>query len=450
MVVTRSKKFLIRGGTVVDSTGVRQSDLMIEDGKIVANEPNIDLAGKFSEIDARGLIVAPGFVDLHTHLRQPGQEAAETIFSGSEAGVLGGYTALVAMPNTAPVVDSPEVVKYVQTLAKDAVLDVYFSGAITKGRLGSNLTEMSKMADLGVRLFTDDGTGVQDPQLMRRALEFAKGIGVTLAQHCEDLRLANGGAINEGAVSSLLGVRGIPNAAEDVMVARDIELVRLTGARLHFLHISTRRSAAQIELAKAEGLAITAEVTPHHLTLSEDRLMNFDPVFKVNPPLRSEADRSGLWDAYQRGVFDAVATDHAPHQRESKEAALDEAAFGMIGLQAAFGAVLGELHRQLDIKSDRAKEASSLSDEQLMHLIGLFTWKPARIAQISNVHGGPLKKGSPANIAVLDGKTKWNLTERDLVSRSKNSPYFDTEMVGKVLYTFVNGVMRVNEGELCH
>ncbi len=443
------RKYLIRGGTLVDSTGVRRADLLLEGGTIAASEAEIERSKGYFEIDAQGLIVSPGFVDLHTHLRQPGNEKAETILSGSQAGILGGYTALVAMPNTSPTIDSPEAASYVQQLAEEAPLDVYFSGAITKGRLGESLTEMSKMADMGIRLFTDDGTGVQNGQLMRRALEYAKGIGVTLAQHCEDAMLANAGSINEGAVSAILGVKGIPNAAEDVMVARDIELVRLTGARLHFLHISTARSSAMVQMAKAEGLPITAEVTPHHLVLPDTKLMDFNTVFKVNPPLRSDLDRVGLWKAYFAGVFDAVATDHAPHQKEAKDTTLDAAAFGMIGLQGAFGAVLGELHRQLDLPQNGGRGRSDLSDEQLIHLISLFTWKPARIAQIDEVHGGPLLRAKPANITIFDPKLRWRLGDEDLVSRSRNSPYFDTDLVGKVIYTFVNGEMKLKEGELC-
>lgn len=445
-MVTGRRKFLIRGGLLVDSEGVRSADLLVEGGRIAACEKEIDPPSGAAEVDARGLVVSPGFVDLHTHLRQPGNEKSETISSGSRAGVSGGYTALLAMPNTAPTIDSPEVVSHVRQLAKEAVLDVYFAGAITKGRLGESLTEMSKMAELGVRLFTDDGTGVQNGQLMRRALEYAKGIGVTLAQHCEDLALANGGAMNEGAVSSVLGMKGIPNAAEDVMVARDIELVRLTGARLHLLHISTGRSAEMVKGAKAEGLPITAEVTPHHLVLSEGRLADFNPIFKVNPPLRSDADRLALWGALNQGTFDAIATDHAPHHKEAKDTTLDQAAFGMIGLESALGAVLGEMQRQV---ADQPVGEGSLSDEQMMHLVGLFTWRPARIAQIDDVHGGPLVVGRPANIAIFDPTFKWRLSETEIVSRSKNSPYFDTDLVGKVLYTFVNGDLKLREGELC-
>ena len=448
-MVKKGFSFVIRGGTLVDATGVRRADLLVEDGLISASAPEVDPSKKYLEIDARGLVVSPGFVDLHTHLREPGNERSETMLTGGLAGILGGYTALVAMPNTTPTIDSPEAVKYAQDIAKDAPLDIYFAGAITKGRLGGNLTEMSKMADLGIKLFTDDGSGVQDAQLMRRALEFAKGIGVTLAQHCEDLKLANGGSINEGAVSSILGVAGIPNAAEDVMVARDLELVRLVGARLHFLHISTAHSAEMVRMAKAEGLSVTAEVTPHHLVLSDSKLMGFDPVFKVNPPLRSETDRLGLWSAFRGGTFDAVATDHAPHHRDLKDTTLDEAAFGLIGLQTSFGAVLGELYRQLDLGHENGIDGSGLSDEQLVHLVSLFTWKPARIAQISHMHGCQLVAGSPANITIFDPQARWRLEEADLVSISKNSPYFDTDLVGKVLYTFVNGDLKLKEGELC-
>lgn len=443
-MVARLGKFVLRGGVLVDAGGVRRGELLIDDGKIALVGDRVDAPKGAREIDARGLVVAPGFVDIHTHLREPGGGGSESIASGSAAGVAGGYTALLAMPNTNPAVDSPEVVRYVQELAREqALLDVFLAGTITKGRRGESLTEMSKLAELGVKMFTDDGAGVQNAQLMRRALEYAKGIGVALAQHCEDSALANGGVMNEGAVSSVLGVRGMPNAAEDVMVARDIELVRLTGAKLHFLHISTSGAANLVRAAKANGLPITAEVTPHHLVFSDRRLMGFDTVFKVNPPLRSESDRLAVWNAFVNGDFDAIATDHAPHQLEAKDTTLDQAAFGMIGLQAALGAVLGELHRQL------RPESGMIPDELLHRLVGSLTWGPAKIAGIDDRHGGPLVTGRPANIAVFDPLAKWRLEESSIVSKSKNSPYFDDGLVGKVMYTFVNGDLRLSEGELC-
>ncbi len=448
-MVAGKGKFVIRGGKVVDQLGVRQADLLVDQGQIVFSGTNVDASSDFEQIDASGCVVAPGFVDLHCHLREPGQAGSETIISGSEAGVLGGYTALLAMPNTNPPVDSVEIVQYLSSKSKDAALDVYFSAAITKGRSGESLTEMSKLHQAGVRIFTDDGNGVQDPQLMRRALEYSKGLGVTLAQHCEDLKLSNGGSINEGSVSSLLGIRAIPNAAEDVMVARDIELVRMTGAKLHFLHVSTSRSAQMVAQAKMDGLAITAEVTPHHLNFTDARLMDFNPIFKVNPPLRSENDRRGLWKAYFEEVFDAVATDHAPHPKSSKEATLDQASFGMIGLQAAFGAVNSELYRQLCQAGSENSTETVLTDQQLLQLIGMFTWKPAKIAQIDSRHGGPLVKGRPANITIVNMEHKWQLGEGDIRSLSVNSPYFDHQLMGKVAFTFVNGNLAVKEGELC-
>lgn len=448
-MVEGNSKFVIKGGTLIDSFGLREGDLVIEDGEIVASGSRIAIRKGYEVVDAAGCIVTPGFVDLHCHLREPGQSGSETVISGSRAGVLGGYSALLAMPNTMPPIDSVEVVHYIHELAKDAYLDVYVAGTITKGRLGQSITEMSKLADIGVKVFTDDGSGVQDPQLMRRALEYSKGLGVTLAQHCEDAGLANSGYINEGPVSSILGVRGMPNAAEDVMVARDIELVRLTGGRLHFLHISTARSSEMVSLAKSDGLPITAEVTPHHLTFDDRRVMNFDPLFKVNPPLRSAFDREALWKAYLGGVFDAVATDHAPHSDSSKDKTLDEASFGMLGLQAAFGAVAAGLQKTDQIYGRKSTERGDLSEDQLMHLVGSFTWRPAAIAQVGDKHGGPLIKGRPANICVLNPKQRWGLSKEDIKSLSFNSPYFDTELLGKVIYTFVNGEMVVKESQLC-
>lgn len=443
-----NNRYLIRGGTVVDSLGVRKQDILIEDDSIVQVGTSLSSTLGDATIDATGLVVCPAFVDLHSHLREPGSPS-ETIISGSNAGVLGGYSALVAMPNTTPSIDSPEMVRYVQMLSKGASLDVYVAGAITRGRAGKTLVDMFEMSRLGVKIFTDDGTGVQDAQLMRRALEYAKGIDVTLAQHCEELSLSNGGSINEGAVSSLLGIAGIPNAAEDVMVARDIELLRLTGARIHFLHISTERSVKLIEMAKSEGLDLTAEVTPHHLVLSDDQLRNFNPIFKVNPPLRSNGDRNALWDALKNGSFDAIATDHAPHLASAKEGTLDKASFGMLGLQTAFGAVFGDYVSRQNIGNSKSSLELGLSDEQLFQLVAMFTWKPARIARIDETHGGPVLAGSKGNIVIFDPHQRYRLSENEIVSMSKNSPYFDTDLQGKILYTFVNGELKVREGALC-
>ncbi|HET9541984.1 MAG TPA: dihydroorotase, partial [Acidimicrobiales bacterium] len=309
---------VIRGGTVVDADGSRRADVAVADGVIVAVGDGLS-GGR--ELDAGGCIVGPGLVDLHAHLREPGKEEAETVETGARAAARGGFTAVVAMPNTTPAIDSASVVREVQALARDALCAVHPAAALTVGRAGEALTPMAELADLGVRLFTDDGNGVQDDRLMRRAMEYATGLAhdVVLAQHCEVEALAEGGHMHEGAWSSRLGIPGIPAAAEELMVARDLALARLTGARVHFQHMSTAGSVELIRRAKDDGVRVTAEVAPHHLTLTDAEVAAFDAVFKVNPPLREQSDvdavRAGLID----GTLDAVATDHAPHTQEDKE-----------------------------------------------------------------------------------------------------------------------------------
>ena len=326
---------LVRGGTVVDETGARRADVLLRDGRIAAAEESIDVPSRAVVLDADGCVVAPGLVDLHTHLREPGGEVAETVESGSRAAALGGYTAVLAMPNTEPAIDSAAVVRDVLALGETALAQIAVAGAITIGRRGEHLVPMAELAALGVRLFTDDGRGVQHAGLMRRALEYASGLGVVLAEHCEDEDLAAGGHMNEGAWSSRLGIAGQPALAEEVMLARDLALVRLTGAPMHFLHLSTAGAVEMIRRAKADGLPVTAEVTPHHLSLSDAAVASYDPVFKVNPPLRTVLDVTAVRAGLASGAIDAIATDHAPHAPERKDDPFDEAPPGMLGLETA-------------------------------------------------------------------------------------------------------------------
>ncbi len=320
-----SRKICVRGGTLVDETGERRADVLVEEGRIVEVAPAIEPPRGATVLDAGGCLVAPGLVDLHTHLREPGGEAAETVESGARAAALGGYTAVVAMPNTEPAIDNAAIVRDVLALGAGVCADVAVAGAITVGRSGERLAPMAEMAALGVRLFTDDGRGVQDARLMRRALEYAGGLGVVLAQHCEDEELASGGHMHEGAWSSRLGIPGQPALAEEAMLARDLGLVRLTGSPMHFLHLSTAGSVALLRAARSEGLAVTAEATPHHLSLTDETVASYDPVFKVNPPLRTADDVLAVRDALVGGVIDAIATDHAPHPIEAKEEPFESA-----------------------------------------------------------------------------------------------------------------------------
>lgn len=421
----KAAEVVIKGGTVIDATGSRVADVLVRGAEIV--EVGADLDAK-TVIDAGGCVVSPGFVDLHTHLRQPGREEAETVETGARAAALGGYTAVVAMPNTEPTMDCAAVIREVLDHAVGVSCEVLPSGAITVGRLGEQLAPMAEMAALGVRLFTDDGTGVQDAGLMRRALEYAKGLGVTLAQHCEDNALAAGGAMHEGAWSSKLGIPGQPSSAETAMVLRDIELVRLTGAPMHFLHMSTAESLTAIAAAKAAGLPITAEVSPHHFTLTDACCCDYDATFKVNPPLRTEEDVEAVKRALLAGSVDAIATDHAPHAPELKELPFDQAPPGMLGLETALALVLTE---------------TALTIEQAL---GYLSWRPAKIAGVSDRHGS-IASGFAANLCVIDPNFEWVVDGRALASKSRNTPYDGRKLKGKVRHTIFNGDHVVKDGE---
>jgi len=421
---------VIRGGTVTDATGSRPADVLIQDGRIstVGSKVSSVPAGTVV-LDAGGCVVAPGLVDLHAHLREPGREEAETVESGARAAALGGYTAVVAMPNTEPAIDSAAVVRQVLELGETACCDVRVAGAITVGRQGTRLAPMAEMAGLGVTMFTDDGSGVQDARLMRRAMEYASALGVTLAQHCEDASLAGGGHMHEGEWSSRLGIPGQPAEAEELMVMRDLALARLTGAKVHFLHLSTAGSLAMVRGAKGSGLSVTCEVTPHHFTLTDEAVRGYDPVFKVNPPLRTSSDVAAVKAALADGTADAIATDHAPHTQETKEAPFDEAPPGMLGLETALGLSLTEL--QIPIED----------------ILALMSWRPAAIAGLGGEHGGPIAVGGPANLCVIDPAEKWVVDPAAMASRSRNTPYAGRSLVGKVRHTVLRGEPVVIGGE---
>ena len=421
-----TERVVLKGGTIVDSQGERRGEVAIERGVIV--EVGERIAGG-TTIDATDCVVAPGFVDLHAHLREPGKEEAETIETGSRAGAMGGYTALVAMPNTDPAQDSVAVIDFVREQGRRAgIVEVVPSGCITLGRKGEALAPMAELATAGVRIFTDDGNGVQDDLLMRRAMEYAKGLDITLAQHCEVASLTKGAVMNECQCCTTLGLPGWPSIAEELMVYRDIELCRLTGARVHFLHLSTARSVELVRAAKRDGLPVTAEVTPHHLSLDDSRLSTFDTVFKVNPPLRSHADIAALRAGVLDGTIDALATDHAPHPRRDKELALDQAPPGMVGLETALGVTLGVLNIDLE------------------HLVRIMSIHPARIAGISDRHGRDVEVGAPANLVVFDPAASWTVSPDSLVSKSRNTPFVGMSLRGKVRHTLYNGTATVLEG----
>jgi dihydroorotase len=417
----------VRGGRVIDAAGERVADVRIVDGLIAeVGESLASDAGEARVLDAGGCIVTPGLVDLHVHLREPGDEEAETIETGCRAAARGGFTGLVAMPNTRPPLDDAAVVSSVLATARDVGLcEVASSGCITKGRLGEQLAPMGELHALGVRIFTDDGACVMNASVMRRALEYARSLpGSVIAQHAEDDNLAGGGSMHEGAWSSRLGIPGRPSAAETVIVARDIELCALTGTRVHFLHVSAAETVDLVRAAKARGLPVTCEAAPHHFTLTDAECASFDPMFKVHPPLRTNRDVAAIREGLADGTIDAIATDHAPHTPESKERVFEEAPPGMLGLETALALTLTEL-----------VEPGHLT---LRAALGALSWRPAEIAGLRD-QGGALEVGRVANIAVIDPAVKWEVDPIRLASRARNTPYVGRKLTGKVRHTIFRG-----------
>ena len=418
-----TSKYLVKGGKL--SNG-EMADVAISDGLITAVGTNLSLEGS-QEIDARNCVVIPGLVDLHTHLREPGKEDAETVLSGSMAAAKGGYVALSAMANTTPVADTAGVVEQVYRLGREAgLVDVFPIGAVTKGLAGEELADIGAMADsqAKVRVFSDDGNCVFDPLVMRRALEYVRKFDGVIAQHAQEPRLTVGSQMNEGFVSSQLGLKGWPAIAEEAIIARDILLADHVQSRLHICHVTTAGGVEIIRWAKSRGMSVTAEVTPHHLILTDELARSYDPVFKVNPPLRAESDVMALREALADGTIDIVATDHAPHAAESKECEWQEAAFGMLGLETSLSIV-----------------------NQTMIQTGLLTWdqlvermsrKPAEIGRYIE-HGKGIKVGEPAHLTVIN-PTAVKRVDRDLVSsRSRNTPFHGMELQGLVTATIYRG-----------
>ncbi|CAN1644897.1 PyrC Dihydroorotase and related cyclic amidohydrolases [Candidatus Nanopelagicaceae bacterium] len=424
-----SSTILVSGGTLPDGT---KSDLLIKDGKITEIAAKIEPQGAHV-IDAAKSIVLPGLVDLHTHLREPGKEDAETVESGSRAGVKGGFTALSAMANTSPVADTAGVVEQVYRLGQaTGLLDVFPIGAVTRGLEGEHLAEIGAMADsvARVRVFSDDGHCVFDPLVMRRALEYVKKFNGVIAQHAQEPRLTQGSQMNEGIVSSQLGLKGWPAIAEEAIIARDVLLADHVQARLHICHLTTAGGVEIIRWAKARGIKVTAEVTPHHLLLTDELARSYDPIFKVNPPLRTETDVMALREALADGTIDIVATDHAPHPAETKECEWQEASFGMLGLETALSIV-----------------NKTMVETGLMNwatVADRMSYAPARIGLYEN-QGQELKVGAPAHMAVMDPTSLFTV-DRDLVaSRSRNTPFHGMELPGQIVATIFNGAV-VYEG----
>lgn len=440
---------LVRGGTLVDERGARRGDVLVEDGVVAACGEGLEAPPGALVLDAGGCLVGKGLVDLHTHLREPGGEVAETVESGARAAALGGYTAVVAMPNTTPPIDSASAVRDVLALGESAACQVAVAGAITLGRRGEQLAPLGEMAELGVRLFTDDGRGVQDGGLMRRALEYARGLGAVLCQHCEDESLAAGGHMHEGAWSARLGIPGQPAVAEEAMVARDLALVRLTGAPMHLLHLSTANSVALVAAARQEGLPVTCEVTPHHLSLTDGAVASYDARFKVNPPLRSGADVAALRRACAAGVVDAIATDHAPHPLEAKEAPFEEAPPGMIGLETALAVVWSALCAgPVEVPADGHERLGAEGPLAPERLFALLSSRPARIAGLDeDGQGGFLEAGTVAHLCVFDPDERVVVEGAAGASRSRNTPFEGQELAGRVRHTLLAGEAVVRDGK---
>jgi dihydroorotase len=387
-------------------------------------------------IDASGTVVAPAFVDMHAHLREPGREDEETIASASAAAAAGGYGAICAMPNTDPVADTAAVVEKVWALGRETgLVDVVPAGAISRGRRGEAMADLGEMfhSVAKVRLFTDDGDGVQDSLLARRAMEYLMTFDALYAEHCEDASLAAGGEMNEGERSAALGLRGIPAEAEELMAARDIALARLTGCRLHLLHVSTAGTVEHVRRAKQAGLRVTSEATPHHFTLTDEALGDYDPDAKVNPPLRTEDDRRAVIEGLADGTIEAIATDHAPHAVEEKDVEFQFAPPGLVGLETALALTVSELVDPGHLTLSQAVER--------------LTVAPARLLQLDD-HGGPLEPGRLANLVMFDPAERWVVDATRFHSKSRNTPFVGRSVTGRVRATFLRGRPSFLEGRV--
>ena len=429
--------YLLRGGRVVDPAAGRDevTDVLIESGRIA--QAGRDLRAPDAEtIDAAGMVVAPSFVDLHTHVREPGREDEETIASASAAAAAGGYGAICTMPNTDPVADSAAIVEKVWALGREAgLVDVVPAGALSRGQRGEHMADLGEMVHCAarVRMFTDDGHGVQNSLLARRAMEYLVAFDAIYAEHCEDAALAAGGEMHEGVRSAALGLRGVPAEAEELMAARDIALARLTGCRLHLLHISTRGTVELVRRAKSDGLRVTAEATPHHFSLTDAALEEYDPNARVNPPLRTDEDRRAVIEGLADGTIDAIATDHAPHAVEEKDVEFQFAPPGMVGLETALALTVTELVEPGHLSLGRAIE--------------LLSTAPARIMGL-DAHGGPLEPGRPAHVVVFDPAAEWTVDPYRFNSKSRNSPFAGRALHGRVVHNFFAGRRTVAGGEV--
>jgi len=429
-----TRPLLIRGGQVIDPSRAfdEPADVLLVGGRVEAVGRGLGTPDDAETLDASGCVVCPGLVDVHVHLREPGGEHRETIATGALAAVAGGFTTICAMPNTDPPIDDPAAVGFVLAAGMRAGhARVHPVGAVSVGLAGERLAPVGEMVEAGAVAITDDGRPVWDAGLMRLALAYSRSFGVPVASHCEVLELSRGGSMNEGVVSTRLGLTGIPNAAEDVMIARDLFLAELTGGRLHVQHVTTRRGTQLIRAAKERGVAVTAEGTPHHFSLTDEAVEGYRTHAKVNPPLRSEEDRAAVAAAVADGTLDCIATDHAPHHYDEKEQAFDDAPFGLIGLETALGVSMTYLV---------AKKLLGLSD-----LIHRMSTGPARAFGLG---GGTLAPGAAGDVALIDPAATWTVDARRFRSRSRNTPFDGWQLTGRVVATVVGGAVafRAEEG----
>lgn len=425
MSKTISKSILIQGGRIIDPASHTDAtgDLLITGGRIAARGLNVTPPAGCPVINAEGLVICPGFIDLHCHLRQPGFEEKETIATGTRAAAKGGFTTVCCMPNTSPPLDNEETITFVRTVAgKEGAVRVLPIACVTKGRQGVELANLETLAKAGAVAFSDDGAPVATTPLMQQALEFSKASGLPIIDHCEDTALTAGGQMNDGELSKKLGLKGMPAVAEDIIISRDLLLAHLTGGQVHIAHVSTASAVELIRRAKEKGTSVTAEVTPHHLTLTEDCVIGYNTNAKVNPPLRTEQDIKALVAALKDGIIDAIATDHAPHTPAEKALDFTRAPTGIIGFETALGSLMALVHS---------------GAIPLMKLIAALTTIPAKI--INRPDLGMLKVGSPADVAIFDPDKEWVVDPQKFVSKGRNTPLAGKTLKGKVIATIYGG-----------
>ena len=419
------KRLIIRNGRVVDPANHvdKFADVAVEDGVIREIAPGIQHGGAHEKFDASGLVVCPGFIDIHVHLREPGFEYAETIESGSRAAAAGGFTSICPMPNTEPINDNATVTSYIRAQAmRNAIVNVFPIGAITKNSAGEELAAIASMKQAGAVAISDDGRPVMNARLVRRAMEFAQSLNLPLIEHCEDLHLSAGGDMHEGVQSTRLGLRGIPRSSEDVMVARDLILAELTGCRYHVAHISSKYAVEMVRFAKARGLNVSAEATPHHFVISDADMPPYDSNFKMKPPLREAEDAAAVIDGLADETIDAIATDHAPHPGSEKMREFERCPFGIIGLETALGLALEKLYHPGRVN--------------IMQLVALFTANPARVLSLPR---GTLSIGAPADITIFGLDHEWTYDVNRSPSKSRNTPFHNRKFRGGQIATVAGG-----------